>query len=203
MPIDMYLFTRDNFYLDNEESTTREEKMAHKLDFLKSLSPLQTGDRDKCPPAIYYDFGLKENMPPRMNIDNKYLAYVCENKLIAKQAKITGYLSDGVALDDGSVLEADVIVCCTGYLPDLTFFGQSVLDNIGYAAEFYRFPILFYKWTFHPELENAAFICQNLGTFFIGSLFKKKSFTKNIKDFQPFQQMYLNWGQLHPSVHFL
>ena len=158
IPIDLFLFRRENFFCSRE----------YLIDFLAKTCPIQT-NKEKCPEAIFYDLNAKENLPPRIIVDNKYVEYVCENRIKAKKTQIKTYLSNGVEFEDGSIEEADVIIFCTGYLPNTSYLDQETKEKLNYKSDYYKFPFVLYKWTFHSELENAAFINQTLGVFFIAS----------------------------------
>ena len=89
-------------------------------------------------------------------------------KIRPRRGTIAQFEADGVRLHDGSVEKADVVLFCTGYKLCLDFFDESVLRTLKFNNKYDKFPILLYKYTFHPDLENLAMVGLTNGLFFTG-----------------------------------
>jgi hypothetical protein len=94
--------------------------------------------------------------------------YVFAGKIKPKKGRIAHFEADGIRLTDGSFERADAVLFCTGYKLCLDFFDDSVLKTLKFNNNYDRFPILLYKYTFHPDLENLAMIGVTSGLFFAG-----------------------------------
>jgi dimethylaniline monooxygenase (N-oxide forming) len=72
----------------------------------------------------------------------------------------------GLVLDDGTSVEADAIVWCTGYQLDLPFLSRGELDPLGFVPGDRLQPLLLHVCTFHPDLPGLAFVGVYRGPFF-------------------------------------
>lgn len=75
----------------------------------------------------------------------------------------------GVYLNDGTFLECDVVIYATGYYLPITYLDEKAKKTLELDETNYKMPFLQYKFTFHPDLANAAFLCQNEGIFYTAS----------------------------------
>jgi len=103
--------------------------------------------------------------PPKIAITSEYLDYIKSGDLQIKKEEIVSYDKKGVQLKDGTCISADTIVVATGYLLDLPFFEKDILNIISFDPSDQLQPTLLYKCTFHPDLENIAFIGIYKGPF--------------------------------------
>lgn len=71
-------------------------------------------------------------------------------------------------MHDNSLIEADVVLFCTGFKQTMSYFDSSTLDTLNYRADLTRYPIVLYKFTFHPLLSQLAFVSGPKGGFFAG-----------------------------------
>jgi len=74
-----------------------------------------------------------------------------------------------VYLNDGTFFECDVVIYATGYNLPITYLDDKAKRTLEFDETNFKMPFLQYKFTFHPELQNAAFLCQNEGIFFTAS----------------------------------
>ncbi|MCJ8280176.1 MAG: hypothetical protein MJK14_09770 [Rivularia sp. ALOHA_DT_140] len=92
--------------------------------------------------------------------DNFY-QYVHSGKIKIKKAKIARFISDGLELDSGEKLQADVVVFGTGFHQDITFlesnYRQFILDGKG------NFKM--YRNLIHPDIPNMGFLGYNSSFF--------------------------------------
>jgi dimethylaniline monooxygenase (N-oxide forming) len=143
----------------------KEEERKSKIELFGKLCPHQT-NKAKCHPAMYYE--LDDDEPIREAVTDNYYPYIMRGKIKPKKARITYFAEDGVRLSDGSFEKADVVLFCTGYKICLNYFEQSVLDTLKFDPNRERLPIMLYKYTVHPDLENMAMIGVCSGLFFAG-----------------------------------
>jgi dimethylaniline monooxygenase (N-oxide forming) len=160
VPIDL-LFGRELTF----GATSKEEERLNKIKLYKELCPHQT-DMNKSHPSMYYE--LDNDEPIREAVTDNYYPFIRQGKIIPKRGKVVGFVPEGLLIDDGSILEADAVIFCTGYRLCLDYFDQSVMKTLKFDPEMDRFPILLYKYTVHPDLENLAMVGGVNGLFFAG-----------------------------------
>jgi len=103
--------------------------------------------------------------PSKIAITSEYLDQIkCGNIKVIKE-EIVSYNEEGVVMKNGGHESADTIIIATGYLLDLPFFEQDILDTISFDPNDQIQPTLLYKCTFHPDLKNMAFIGIYKGPF--------------------------------------
>lgn len=161
------IYPNDLFYSRKLAFTTGtpDEERKAKIAIFSKLCPVQT-DKKKSHPDMYYE--LNDDEPIREAVTDNYYSYVTSGKIKPKKGKIAHFEADGVRLADGSFEKADTVLFCTGYKLCLDFFDETVLKTLKFNNNYDRFPILLYKYTFHPDLENLAMIGVTSGLFFAG-----------------------------------
>jgi dimethylaniline monooxygenase (N-oxide forming) len=82
-----------------------------------------------------------------------------EQEAIAVKPRVSSLSGQQVCFSDGSAVEADTIIYCTGYELRFPFLSESLL-----SVEHNRVEL--YKYVFHPDLPTLAFvgICTVLGS---------------------------------------
>ncbi|MEM6753250.1 MAG: NAD(P)-binding domain-containing protein [Cyanobacteria bacterium P01_C01_bin.38] len=92
--------------------------------------------------------------------DNFY-EYIHRGKIKVKKAKIARFNADGLELESGEKLQADVVVFGTGFHQDITFlenkYRQFILDENG------NFKM--YRNLIHPDIPNMGFLGYNSSFF--------------------------------------
>ncbi len=115
---------------------------------------------------VHTDLKIEDyTKPPKVSIANGYLEGISAGKIVIKKGA-TSIDKTGVLLQDGSHVAADAIIVATGYFLDLPFFEQDVLDTLDFVPNDQIQPILLYKCTFHPDLNNIAFVGVYKGPYF-------------------------------------
>lgn len=147
------------------KTQTKEEERKTKIEIFSKLCPIQT-NKKKSHPDMYYE--LNDDEPIREAVTDNYYSYVTQGKIKPKKGKIAQFEANGVRLSDGSFEKADAVLFCTGYKLCLDFFDDTVLKTLKFNNDQHKFPILLYKFTFHPDLENLAMIGVTSGLFFAG-----------------------------------
>jgi len=154
VPRDFLLYTRKFAY--SNESTY--EKYTQ-------ICPKQAC-KNSCPPDLYIDSNCGQSA--NFGISENYLKLVIANEIEIKKGDMKQFVSNGIQLEDGTIVEADVILYCTGYKLEIPFFSQDLLDKIDYENDTYKNSIILYKHTFHPSLPNLGFVFLNRGLNFVG-----------------------------------
>ncbi len=154
VPRDFLFYTRKSVYSSESKYDKYSEKM-----------PKQA-DKHSCPPDLYID--PNSELPANFGISEHFFGLVEEKKIETRRGEMKELVSVGIKLEDGSVVEADVIIYCTGFRLEIPFFSQSLLDKIDFDKDNYKNPVVLYKHTFHPSLPNTAFVFLTRGLFFIG-----------------------------------
>jgi dimethylaniline monooxygenase (N-oxide forming) len=152
LPIDFGLFSRQASHsIPNFESI--EEDRIFKNRFYDAVLKEQNQLTQR-------DLHIDPNCPEALNmaISNDYIDLVKQNRIVPKKGKIKKFYKHGVELVDGSVLQADVVVWCTGYSVDLGFVESKILKQLEYEANDRLQPLILYRATFRPELKHIAFV---------------------------------------------
>ena len=166
LPSDFYFFNRAATY------KSVEEKHEFVLNKMLTINAEQL-DKEKCPPALFYELDANET-DVRITFADNYYSFVKQGKIVAKKANLKRFASNGVYLSDDSFQECDVVIYCTGYNLAIDYLDQRTKELMEYDANNYKFPHLLYKFTFHPDIENMALICQNDALFFTASELQAK-----------------------------
>lgn len=113
---------------------------------------------------------LKVNSNPndalKITVSDTFLEHVIENKINVRQGNVSHFTENGLSLTDGTVLNSDVVIYCSGYLAGLDFFGEDIKNKLEFDENDQLQPIILYKCTFHPELKNLAFVGMYRGPYF-------------------------------------
>jgi cation diffusion facilitator CzcD-associated flavoprotein CzcO len=92
--------------------------------------------------------------------DNFY-EYIQSGKLKVKKAKLARFIADGLELDSGEKLQADIVVFGTGFHQDITFleskYRQLIMDEKGNFKMF--------RNLIHPDIPNMGFLGYNSSLF--------------------------------------
>ena len=155
IPWDMYFFRR-SFVFQNFES-----KKKH----ISELFPEQT-NKELSHPALYIDMNTlsSSNQLPLLSISNFYNLYVKEKKIIPICSTIKRFESNGILLEDNSFHEIDVIIYCSGYDKSIKRFLKLTQIQFDSMNRKNLLDHSVYKCTFHPNIENAAFVGLSTGT---------------------------------------
>lgn len=154
------------FYTREFTSASKQNRKKYAL-----ICPDQA-NKETCPPDLYID--PESNQPANFGISEHYYRHVKEGRITTYLSKAKRYVKDGLELEDGRIVQADVIIYCTGFKLTMPYFGEDILSKLKYDANNYKNPIVLYNHTFHPDLKNMAFIFLTRGGFFTGMELQSK-----------------------------
>jgi hypothetical protein len=140
-----------------------DENKEFQANVYNNLFPEQT-DKNLSHPALYID--LKDSKKIILiSISNNYMANVKQWKIIPIHSTIKQFKSNGIVLDDQSFHEIDAIIYCNRKDKSIDDFLQIV--QIRFDSKSPRFiENHVYKSTFHPNIENIAFVGLSAGHLF-------------------------------------
>ena len=95
-----------------------------------------------------------------------------ENGAISLKPATTGAKGKTVSFVDGTEAEFDVIICATGYEPDLSYLPGDVLKNVMWLNEQTgKSEVVLYKHTLVPSIESIAFggLVEGIGSLFVSA----------------------------------
>ncbi len=95
---------------------------------------------------------------PNESISNNYIELVKQQRIVPKKGEIRKFLKNGVELVDGTFIQVDGVVWCTGYNVNLDFVDRKILDQLEYDPSDRIQPLVLYWATFRPEIKNIAFV---------------------------------------------
>ncbi len=104
--------------------------------------------------------------PSQVTISDTYLEAVREQKILLKKGAIKVFDDSGILFEDGTHINVDSVVFCTGYRLDLSFLDESVQKKLEFVAEDSLQPLVLYKCTFNPAVPNLAFVGVYRGPYF-------------------------------------
>ncbi len=110
---------------------------------------------------------VESTLPPYVVISDRYLSSVTNGKIQVKKGEIARLTESAIEFIDGTQLQTDVIVMCTGYKVNLSFMNAETQRILNYNPENQFQPLLLYKCTFHPDLLNIAFVGVYRGPYFL------------------------------------
>jgi len=136
------------------------------IEMYSNLFPKQT-NRALSHPALFYDL-YDENQPIQIALSNNYKKFVKEEKILPIRSTIKRFEKNGIVLSDDTFLECDAVIYCTGYNKNIYKFLQ--LIQVKYDSLSFKNKINYnlYKWTFHPDIMNLAFVGLATGLLFAG-----------------------------------
>ena len=146
------------------KNNTEEERKA-KIKLYKQLCPHQT-NKNLAHPDMYYE--LDNNEPIRESVTDNYYPFVESGLIKPIKCEIKNFDKNGLVLTNGSRIDADVVIFCTGYKLCMDYLDQKVLDILKFDPNKEKMPILLYKYTIHPDLENLAMVGEINGLYFTG-----------------------------------
>ncbi len=153
-PLDLLLYKRE-FVEEGVKPLSIKEKNRKTNRFLSKL----TGQNDI--PDLYIDPNSEEEQ--NIVISNDYLRLVKEKKIIHQQGEIAGFEENEIILQNNSRIKAQIVICCTGYRPDLNFLAPSILKILQHDPRDSLQPAMLYESVLHPQLPDLFFI--GMGTF--------------------------------------
>lgn len=168
IPIEL-LFHRRCQHANNNLS--EQEANRRKFEFLSQLYPYQT-NKSLSNPEMFID--LNESVEYCKVRSDHYIEYIRKGKITPIRSRIKCFDENGIYLENESYYPADVVVYCTGYLPQTKMFNEETLRKLNYSELFGKCTFLLYKYTFHPDIENFAMIDQTDGLFFAGAELQAK-----------------------------
>lgn len=160
MPIDLF-FGRE---ITLSKKSSKEER-EFKMNLYKKLCPHQT-NKKLAHPEMYYE--LDNDEPIRESVTDNYYPYVKNGLIRPIKSEIKHFEKNGLVLANGSKILADVVIFCTGYKLCLDYFDEEVLKILKFDPNKTKMPILMYKYTVHPDLENLAMVGEINGLYFAG-----------------------------------
>jgi hypothetical protein len=126
-----------------------------KMKLYKQLCPLQT-NKDKSNPDMYYELDNDESI--REVITDNYHPFIRLGKITPKKGNIKKFFKNGVIFDDESIEVADVVLFCTGYKSDISYLDEKILLKLKFEPTNRKHPVILYRQTIHPDVENFAMI---------------------------------------------
>ena len=155
IPVTFHLFALDNFS-DTKLFSTRED-----LCQKKALASQLFGNPKVYNPILEIDENSTDGEFRSALADNIYIDAISNNKITLIKGSAEDVNSNGVVLDDGRVIECDVIIMCTGYSRSMSFLSKQIKTLIKYEEDSRMFGMSLYRAMIHPDLQ---------GFFIIGNL---------------------------------
>lgn len=106
------------------------------------------------------------SFPPEANpyyvtTSDNYLPKVEDKSIELKQGKISKVENKKLVFEDGSSIEVNAVIFCTGYRTKLPFFSDDILAKLDFQKDDPLMPLALHHTIFHPEFPNGAFIGEN------------------------------------------
>ena len=90
--------------------------------------------------------------------DDKYINAIVSNKILLEQGKAKSFYSDGVVLENGKHIEADVVVLATGYHRAYEFLSKNIKRIVKYDSGKPGLSMSLFRSIFHPDLPKLCFV---------------------------------------------
>ena len=137
-----------------------------RIEMYSNLFPVQT-KRAFSHSALFYDL-YDENQPIQIALSNNYKKFVEEKKILPIRSTIKSFKKNGLVFSDGTFLECNVVIYCTGYIKNLDEYLKLIhvrFDNLSFKNLISN---SVFKCTFHPDITNLAFVGLATGLLFAG-----------------------------------
>lgn len=151
----------------NNTTLSADEFKSQRKIFLKNLFPFQANKNPRCPEALHVDFDNPNNELITGLSDN-YIDHVKDDKIKPIKSQMKSFGENGVYLENGEYIAADVVLFCTGFNLGLDYLDKPILEALKYREDKPKFPILFYKCTFVPTFETMALVGHYARIYFTG-----------------------------------
>ena len=159
VPYEFLTFIRRVYYAKNID---QDEHALNIRSNLKRLFPFQMDKNPKCPESLHMDV----NQSFRVGLSDHYMDRMKDGKIKPIRDKIKRFDENGVYLESGEYLKADVIIYCTGYkLPAAEYLDKPVLDAMKYD-ESRKLKLMLYKATVVPGYETLGYVGESSILFF-------------------------------------
>ena len=99
------------------------------------------------------DWKMTPDTPAGTTVSDAYVKRVLQGHIQVIKSEIDHFTNTKVILKNGNVIKPDIIIFCTGYKNDFSFFDNSLLQLLN--------PLNLYADTFHPNISNLAWLAIN------------------------------------------
>jgi dimethylaniline monooxygenase (N-oxide forming) len=172
LPVDVANFTRRFEYFDRDPKMTLKMQRAMIKQAFEALFPIQT-NKSLSPIDLYVDLDDESKHLPKdilITLSDTYLESVQAGKIKPIKSTIVEFSKNGLLLGNGEFITADAVIFATGYdCASVSYLDKSVTDlyrveNVDNLKHQYALA----KQTFHPDLDNFAFINHIDGLYWNG-----------------------------------
>lgn len=112
-----------------------------------------------------------DDQPFFVAISDMYLGWHRAGRIHIEHARLAKVNSQGaLILGNGRMIETtadDVLVLCTGYRLNLSFFAPEILEELSYKSDDIFHPLILHRGMLSPNLPSLAFNGTGRGTFWI------------------------------------
>ena len=153
LPIDLAFYQRKNPFPQQENAQLTSDACIKKHKFLQSLA----GHKQKNSPL---GEPINREDPPFVVISDEYLDLIREGRIEVIHGRLEGIENDGslCVSDSRTVNNMDVVICCTGYTPNLqSILSQFILEKLEYDSEDIFSPLSLAWDVLHPSLPGLGF----------------------------------------------
>lgn len=134
------------------DETPYAEKQSQRTQFLLN----KFGNPGNYHPDLNFD--QTQNSQMHLTISDTYPDHVRSGAIQIARAGAVSLREKGVLMCNQKVLNADAIICSTGYKLHLPYFGEKILDKLEYSADDSVQPLVLHKSTFSPHMANIGFL---------------------------------------------
>lgn len=99
------------------------------------------------------EWKMTPDTPAGTTVSDTYVKKVLQGHIQVIKSEIDHFTSTKVTLKNGNVIEPDIIIFCTGYKNDFSFFNKNLIPLLN--------PLNLYADTFHPKISNLAWLAIN------------------------------------------
>lgn len=121
-----------------------------------SLSAIGTPDR------IIPEWKIDEehlNYPLKgLGVTDDYIKAIKDQKIQMLYGGVKGFYSEGVIMDDGSLVQAEVVVTATGFISEYEFLSDEIKEILKYDNNNVLLTIILYRGLIHPSLPGLSFV---------------------------------------------
>ena len=95
----------------------------------------------------------------------EYYNHIKSGKIKLVQGRAVEYSENGIILNSGLEINADLVVDATGYASNYDFLSESIKATLDYDPSFDKLPVTLFLNCIHPSLPGLGFVGRNLSFF--------------------------------------
>jgi dimethylaniline monooxygenase (N-oxide forming) len=156
LPFDFYFFN----FVPEPEPAPIECTLARNAIMVRATMALVGNPGDICETFRLTDQEIDNEFVNIPIVEEDYYDAVKAGKVEFVRGKVQEYCENGIILEGGQFIPAEVVVPATGYYTNLEYLSDEIKEILKYDPLDSKLPVLLYKSLFHPSLPGLSFVAK-------------------------------------------